>query len=170
MDSGSGAVKRGNSGRRGSNSGGSGSGNDSGAVSPKIGDVVDGAGPPVPSHGRRPSVSGAKAKSVTSTSSISTATSKNVSLFAHLPQVSTCGLSPTSSITAQLLKSGKEAAIHPAIIRLGLGFADYSVMGASERCKQMLLAFKQVKKEEKNCFLFTMIVLSFDLHIFFLPH
>lgn len=70
--------------------------------------------------------------------------SKNVSLFAHLPQVSANTCSPVASITAQLLKSGKEAVIHPAIIKLGLAFADYSVMGAAERCRQMLLAFKQV--------------------------
>lgn len=70
--------------------------------------------------------------------------SKNVSLFAHLPQISTNTTSPTSSITSQLLKNGKETSIHPAIIKLGLAFADYSVMGAAERCRQMLLAFKQV--------------------------
>jgi hypothetical protein len=102
---------------------------------------------------RRPSISSAPPRptrpqnsaNIPSTSA-STDTTKNVSLFAHLPQVSTNTTSPTASITAQLLKSGKETSIHPAIIKLGLAFADYSVMGAAERCRQMLLAFKQVSE------------------------
>lgn len=85
----------------------------------------------------------------------SQASSKNVSLFAHLPQFDRSAiLAPgtTSSISSHLLKGCREADIHPAIIRLGLAYADYSIIGASERCRQMLLAFKQVTFEGKiNC-------------------
>lgn len=98
---------------------------------------------------RRPSIS-VSAKTPRSTqnqsqSNILIGDLKNVSLFAHLPQISTNTTSPIASITGQLLKNGKETTIHPAIIKLALAFADYSVMGAAERCRQMLLAFKQVK-------------------------
>ena len=78
--------------------------------------------------------------------------------------------SPTASITAQLLKNGKEASIHPAIIKLGLAFAEYKIMGAAERCKQMLLAFKQVRKrergiEEERLSILTFLFLSISIYI-----
>lgn len=131
-------------------------GNESGITSPR-GEAVAEQQPinPVPTGTgkRRPSISSAPPRPTRPQNSAnilstiaSTEPTKNVSLFAHLPQVSTNTTSPTASITAQLLKSGKEALIHPAIIKLGLAFADYSVMGAAERCRQMLLAFKQVNE------------------------
>lgn len=94
---------------------------------------------------RRPSVSGGPPKPPNRNASSNTVVDpKNVSLFAHLPQVTISSTSPISSITSQLLKNGKEASIHPAIIKLGLAFAEYRIMGAAERCRQMLLAFKKV--------------------------
>lgn len=139
--------------RRGSNPlnnlGGS-TGNESGITSPRGEATEPSSNIPataVAQGKRRPSVSTAPPRPTRPTNSANTPTTstKNVSLFAHLPQVSTNTTAPTASITAQLLKSGKEASIHPAIIKLGLAFADYSVMGAAERCRQMLLAFKQVQ-------------------------
>lgn len=143
--------------RRGSNTSNlnnSTAGNESGITSPRsealaeqqpINPAATGAGK------RRQSISSAPPRPTRSQNSAnipstmnSADPTKNVSLFAHLPQVTTNTTSPTASITAQLLKSGKEASIHPAIIKLGLAFADYSIMGAAERCRQMLLAFKQV--------------------------
>lgn len=103
--------------------------------------------------GRRPSVSqggkGAKAasNSAVNLSASLAASSKNVSLFAHLPQFDCSAIYATgssASISSHLLRNSRDALIHPAIIKLGLAYADYSILGASERCRQMLLAFKQV--------------------------
>lgn len=137
--------KKGSGARRGSNPNNaitgvaSSTGTDSGITSPR----------PESSEKRRPSVSAGKPPGPRSLTTHPQSTAlisdlKNVSLFAHLPQISTNTTSPTASITGQLLKNGKEGSVHPAIIKLGLAFADYSVMGAAERCRQMLLAFKQV--------------------------
>lgn len=145
-----------------------GGGNESGITSPR-GEAVgaEQANNPagVAASKRRPSISSAPPRPTRPQNSAnvpppSTATdpTKNVSLFAHLPQVATNTTSPTASITAQLLKSGKEASIHPAIIKLGLAFADYSVMGAAERCRQMLLAFKQVKESRCNGLVFNYFI------------
>ena len=119
------------------------SGNDSGITSPRAESI---AGEPFSSQSqgkRRPSVSKPSVRNVPYGTS-SSSDPKNVSLFAHLPQVTITSTSPTSSITSQLLKNSKDALIHPAIIKLGLAFAEYRIMGAAERCKQLLLAFKQV--------------------------
>ena len=148
--------KKGNN-RRGSNPSNlnnSTAGNESGITSPRgeAGVEQQQMNPTTVSAGkRRPSISSAPSRPTRSqnsanipSSTASTDSSKNVSLFAHLPQTATNTTSPSASITAQLLKSGKEASIHPAIIKLGLSFAAYSVRGAAERCRHMLLAFKQV--------------------------
>lgn len=109
---------------------------------PAVNDAALGAGP------RRPSISqGGKGPKLAPNQQSSQASSKNVSLFAHLPQFDRSSIfaaGATSSISSHLLKGSREADIHPAIIRLGLAYADYSIIGASERCRQMLLAFKQV--------------------------
>ncbi len=109
--------------------------------------------PVVTNSGRRPSISqGGKGPKVAPPQN-SQNSSKNVSLFAHLPQFDRSAIYATganSSISSHLLKGSREAEIHPAIIRLGLAYADYSIIGASERCRQMLLAFKQVKKRENR--------------------
>ena len=106
--------------------------------------------------GRRPSVSqggkGAKAasNSAVNLSASLAASSKNVSLFAHLPQFDRSAIyatGSTTSISSHLLRNSRDAPIHSAIIRLGLAYADYSILGASERCRQMLLAFKKVKSK-----------------------
>lgn len=104
-----------------------------------------------PPANRRPSVS-TKTSRVTTSGSVvapgpTNVANKNVHLFGHLPHFdrSAVLLNPAASITSHLLKTSKEAVIHPAIIKLALAFADYSIMGASERCRQMLLAFKQVR-------------------------
>jgi translation initiation factor eIF-2B subunit delta len=76
--------------------------------------------------------------------------SKTVALFGHLPQFDRSAVlagNASASITSHLLRSSRETLIHPAIIRLGLAYANYSVMGANERCRQMLMAFKQVFKD-----------------------
>lgn len=130
--------KGGGSGRRGSNPSNLG-GSDSGVTSPRAETVNE-----VQQGKRRPSVSTGPLKP--SPRNTTPVDPKNVSLFAHLPQVTISSTSPTNSITSQLLKNGKEASIHPAIIKLGLAFAEYRIMGAAERCRQMLLAFKQVKE------------------------
>ena len=138
------------------------SGNDSGVTSPRAEPTENATGSSssntVAAAGkRRPSVSSAppagaprppRGQNTANAAASFLASDKNVSLFAHLPQMTISTTSPTASITAQLLKNGKEASIHPAIIKLGLAFAEYKIMGAAERCKQMLLAFKQVKKED----------------------
>lgn len=144
--------KKGNSNgpRRGSNPSNLGGGSDSGITSPRS-ETNNEA--PTQQSKRRPSVSSGPPKPSTRPGGLqfnSLVDPKNVSLFAHLPQVTISSTSPTASITSQLLKNGKEASIHPAIIKLGLAFAEYRVMGAAERCRQMLLAFKQVNLNEKG--------------------
>lgn len=138
------------------------SGNDSGVTSPRAepteNATVSSSNTVAAAGKRRPSVSSAppagaprppRGQNTANAAASFLASDKNVSLFAHLPQMTISTTSPTASITAQLLKNGKEASIHPAIIKLGLAFAEYKIMGAAERCKQMLLAFKQVRERER---------------------
>lgn len=141
------------------------SGNDSGVTSPRAEPTTETLANTTSSNTvaaagkRRPSVSSAppagaprppRGQNTANAAASFLASDKNVSLFAHLPQMTISTTSPTASITAQLLKNGKEASIHPAIIKLGLAFAEYKIMGAAERCKQMLLAFKQVRKRKRG--------------------
>lgn len=67
-------------------------------------------------------------------------TQKQVSLFSHLPQYDR-----QSSLSSGLIAS--KTLIHPSIIRLGLLYSDYKIIGASARCRQMLLAFKDVIRD-----------------------
>lgn len=64
---------------------------------------------------------------------------KQVSLFSHLPQYDR-----QTSLSSGLIASNKTL-IHPSIIRLGLLYSDYKVIGANARCREMLLAFKDVQ-------------------------
>lgn len=75
---------------------------------------------------------------------------RTVSLFGHLPHFdrwAALGAHGAASVTSQLLRGSREPALHPAIIRLGLAYADYAVLGAQERCRQMLLAFQAVFRD-----------------------
>lgn len=65
---------------------------------------------------------------------------KEVSLFVHLKQYDS-----ESNLWKSLLE--QKSAIHPAIIRLGLLYADYKIIGAAARCRAMLLAFKDVIRD-----------------------
>lgn len=96
--------------------------------------------------GARGGASTANSNNAAASTTATTATNKNVSLFAHLPQFDRSAIlnSSSASTTSQLLKLSKETSIHPAIIKLALAYAEYQIMGAAERCRQMLLAFKQV--------------------------
>jgi translation initiation factor eIF-2B subunit delta len=141
------APQKGRSGRRTSEE-------SSGLTSPRpeatpVVNEVSSASAPAGAGGRRPSIShGGKGPKLAPSPTVQSS-SKNVSLFAHLPQFDRLAIyaaGANSSISSHLLKGSREAEIHPAIIRLGLAYADYSVIGASERCRQMLLAFKQVSQ------------------------
>lgn len=67
-------------------------------------------------------------------------TQKQVTLFSHLSQYDR-----QSSLSSGLIAS--RSLIHPSIIRLGLLYSDYKVIGASARCREMLLAFKDVIRD-----------------------
>jgi len=64
---------------------------------------------------------------------------KQVSLFAHLPQYE-----KEKSITLKVRQREVAGDIHPAIICLGLKYADGSISGSNARCVAMLAAFKEV--------------------------
>lgn len=72
-----------------------------------------------------------------------TPTVKQVSLFSHLPQYERAD-SMTAALTSRPLL---REAIHPAIIRLALLFANYRILGASRRCLEMMKAFKEVIRD-----------------------
>ena len=64
---------------------------------------------------------------------------KQVALFAHLPQYE-----KESSITAAAVAKGS---IHPAVLRLGLQFAEGLIAGTNSRVVGMLRAFQQVIRD-----------------------
>eukprot|EP01105_Mastigella_eilhardi_P017920 TRINITY_DN412_c0_g1_i1.p1 TRINITY_DN412_c0_g1~~TRINITY_DN412_c0_g1_i1.p1 ORF type:complete len:636 (+),score=191.18 TRINITY_DN412_c0_g1_i1:28-1908(+) len=61
-----------------------------------------------------------------------------VALFSHLPQYRCEG-----SLTVNIPLSGMSP-VPPEIIRLGLKYADFSILGSNARCLAMLSAFRQV--------------------------
>jgi len=65
---------------------------------------------------------------------------KQVSLFSHLVQ-----FDRDVGLSSRLIRG--KVVIHPSIMRLGLLYADYKVVGASARCRAMLLAFKDVIRD-----------------------
>lgn len=67
-------------------------------------------------------------------------TQKQIGLFAHLQQYDR-----QSSLSHGLIQA--KTLIHPSIIRLGLLYSDYKVIGANARCREMLLAFKDVIRD-----------------------
>lgn len=64
---------------------------------------------------------------------------KQVSLFSHLPQYD-------RHLSSGIITNSKTP-IHPSIIRLGLLYASYKIIGANARCLEMLLAFKDVIRD-----------------------
>lgn len=65
--------------------------------------------------------------------------SKQIAMFAHLPQYERAS-------TVTLSERVKEL-VHPSVIRLGLRFVNFPLMGAVERCRSMLKAFQQVIRD-----------------------
>lgn len=68
---------------------------------------------------------------------------KQVPLFSHLPQ-----FERESSLSLQVGFSSEE--LHPAIVRLGLKYAEGTISGSSARCVALLNAFKQVIRDYKT--------------------
>lgn len=64
---------------------------------------------------------------------------KPVMLFAHLSQFSR---------ERDVMASSN---IHPVVVRFALRSADYDNLGGSRRCKEMLLAFKEVERHHWSC-------------------
>jgi translation initiation factor eIF-2B subunit delta len=64
--------------------------------------------------------------------------SKEVALFSHL------------EIPKELNTSLAPKEIHPAVLVLGLQFAEFKICGANARCIATLTAFKKVKKKHSS--------------------
>eukprot|EP01112_Ceratiomyxa_fruticulosa_P006248 TRINITY_DN1703_c0_g1_i1.p1 TRINITY_DN1703_c0_g1~~TRINITY_DN1703_c0_g1_i1.p1 ORF type:complete len:683 (-),score=159.69 TRINITY_DN1703_c0_g1_i1:30-2078(-) len=64
----------------------------------------------------------------------STPSTHQVPMFAHLPQYE----------RGSSLSLGASFSIHPAILELGLKYADFTIMGSNARAVAMMTAFKQV--------------------------
>lgn len=79
---------------------------------------------------------------------------KQVPLFSHLPQYER-----ESSLSLQVGFSNEE--LHPAIVRLGLKYAEGTISGSNARCVALLHAFKQFIREYKTP---PAKVLSLDMH------
>jgi hypothetical protein len=67
---------------------------------------------------------------------VRTEASKQIAMFAHLPQYE-------RATTATLSERVKEL-VHPSVVRLGLRFVNFPLMGPIERVRSMLRTFQQV--------------------------
>ena len=65
--------------------------------------------------------------------------SKQIAMFAHLPQY--------ERVSTVTLSERVKELVHPSVIRLGLRFVNFPLMGAVERCRSMLKAFQQVIRD-----------------------
>eukprot|EP01104_Vermistella_antarctica_P018766 TRINITY_DN707_c0_g2_i3.p1 TRINITY_DN707_c0_g2~~TRINITY_DN707_c0_g2_i3.p1 ORF type:complete len:563 (-),score=181.80 TRINITY_DN707_c0_g2_i3:105-1793(-) len=68
---------------------------------------------------------------------------KQVPMLSHLPQYDR----PTS-LTCNVGCSGKD--IHPAVLRLGLQYANGTIVGSNARCVSLLLAFREVIRDYRT--------------------
>ena len=67
---------------------------------------------------------------------VRTEASKQIAMFAHLPQY--------ERVTTATLSERVKELVHPSVIRLGLRFVNFPLMGAIERVRSMLRTFQQV--------------------------
>ncbi|BDA49360.1 Translation initiation factor eIF-2B subunit delta at C-terminar half [Coccomyxa sp. Obi] len=67
--------------------------------------------------------------------------SKSIALFAHLPQYKAV------TVEGVLTESEFAAKVHPAVLRLGLAYADGSITGGNARCVALLAALRTVLQD-----------------------